>query len=688
MPDNMKNQYSQFKEKRDELAEIIHKASQIMEALSMPKFADRLSVLRRQVDNDSFKIQIVGTFKNGKSTFINALIGEDVLPTKALPCTAVINELKYGETKRAVLHFRNPLPERLLADIPEPTLAHMKAYGMKDVPPMEIEYDHMDRYVTIPVNGDPEEISLSSPYQTVELFYPSEYLKDGVEIIDSPGLNESDARTNVTLEYLERADAVIFLLDATKACAADEMEMVEGTLTDMGFDDMFFVLNKIDAVPAKERADVVTFVNKTVGSYTPHDIYPVAALKAVEARTGVDRDGDELSTEECGKLLAKSGMIPFEERLTTFLTQDKGRIKLARPARELNSIIVKEALHNAVPAQRKMLDTNLTELQRRRADAEPRLRELESQKEQLYNTLTLRIKNSQNDLRRAIMDYYQSMITSVPKWIEQYEPANKPGFASKRKVQECTEELVNYVTEKLKTNFTEWNTGTMQPLVAEKVAYIFDSTEQDLGSVMDSIEQVNASMSGISPAMHAVKPWERVAGAGLTLVLPGAAAGVDMMTQGFNAASFGKNIAIDLGVFTGMCLLASMVPIIGWIGMIGLVWRGISQGKAGNLKKIKAAVTEEVVKSLTANARPKAEELSQELAEKLMRIAVGTVEVLDGQIADVRHQVDSIIADLKEGQQAVDRKRHMLDACDNDLQQLSEQLSAMVFELVGLTSTK
>ena len=186
---NNYQEYSWFKDKKALLASLLNDSSSIIEDLAMPRFAENLHQLSRKVDSDAFKIQIVGTFKNGKSTFINALLGEDILPTRVLPCTAVINEIKYGEEKRAVLHFRNPLPEKLLSCIPEATLKHIQAYGMKDVPPMEIEYDQIDQYVVIPVDGDPEEISLTSPYLSVELFYPSALLKEGVEIIDSPGFN-------------------------------------------------------------------------------------------------------------------------------------------------------------------------------------------------------------------------------------------------------------------------------------------------------------------------------------------------------------------------------------------------------------------------------------------------------------------------------------------------------------------
>ena len=278
--------------------------------------------MSQKVHSDSFKIQLVGTFKNGKSTFINALLGEDILPTRILPCTAVVSEVKYGDSKKAILHFRNPLPDKLIDCIPEATLNHMRKHGMKNVPPMEIEYDRIDEYVTIPIDGDPEEISMMSPYMSVELFYPSTLLKEGVEIIDSPGLNEADERTRVTLDYLDKADAIIVLLDATKLCSKDEMETIENILLAKGFNDMFFVVNFMDRIPARERGDVEKFAKAKLNGYSKNDIYYISALQAVDAKI----EGDDAK-------YINSGMKAFEDRLTVFLTKDKGRIKLVQPSK-------------------------------------------------------------------------------------------------------------------------------------------------------------------------------------------------------------------------------------------------------------------------------------------------------------------------------------------------------------------
>ena len=193
--------YAMFKKKQEELSDMLKESSEIIASLKMEHYKENLEKLGDKVHNETFKIMVVGTFKNGKSTFINSFLGEEILPAYAVPCTAVINEVKYGKEKRAILHFRSPLPEQMQKGIPAKTLAHMKKYDMKDIPPLEIPYNEIEDYAVIPMGKDPAEILLESPYEKIELFWPLPLLENGVEIIDSPGLNEAGTRTRVTVEY-------------------------------------------------------------------------------------------------------------------------------------------------------------------------------------------------------------------------------------------------------------------------------------------------------------------------------------------------------------------------------------------------------------------------------------------------------------------------------------------------------
>ena len=269
-----------FHAQRKHLGSMLSKTADITTELNMSSDSDNLDKLSTKVNNDTFKIQVIGSFKSGKSTFINSLLGEDVLPAFSWPTTAVINEVKYGESKEAILYFRNPLPENLPQSISPKALAHIKKYGKEDIPPLHIDYSELEEYVVIPMGEDAKEMLLESPYEKVELFWPLGMLKEGVEIIDSPGLNEAKTRTRVTMDYLTKADAILFVTMADKLCGMDEVDFIENNLKEFGFTDPFFIVNHFDNIPGRDKDGIVRFAKMRLSKYTTNDIFFISALQA------------------------------------------------------------------------------------------------------------------------------------------------------------------------------------------------------------------------------------------------------------------------------------------------------------------------------------------------------------------------------------------------------------------------
>lgn len=664
------NDFSWYKEKKDIIVDLLRKSSGIIEDISLDQYAEALRQLERKVGNDTFRIQIVGTFKNGKSTFINALLGEDILPSKALPCTAVINEIKYGETKRAVLNFRNPLPERLLSDIPAPTLEHMKAHGMKDVPPMDIEYDRMEDYVTIPVDGDQDEISLKSPYLSVELYYPSPFLKEGVEIVDSPGLNENDERSAVTFSYLDKADAIIFLLDATRACAQDEMDTIESILLPKGFSDMFFAVNRFDLIRPKEKNEVRKFVEDKVRKYTTNEIFCLSALQALDGK--IDNDQE---------LLEESGFMPFEKRLAEFLDKDKGKIKLAKPARELKHILANEALFKSIPSQRAQLNTNLQLLRARYEAIQPQLVQYESQKENLKRDLALKVERKENNIARAIATQFREIANLIPAWIEEFEPKTDPGlFAKRRQLDRIADEITAYVSEKIKNVFNTWNQEVLIPLVEESANEIFESTDDMVKGILNGIDSLQDQISGTQKPQDTSSGWVRAFGvAGMCC---GFYAGASMLTGHFDFKEVAKSLAVQVGVSSGLLLLGLANPILGIAATAGVIWDAINRGGKVAVRRVKSDLTPVIRNSVYESAPEKASEIVAKIDKEFQQSISTAVKAIDMKIDDLKSQVAAVIEEKEKGQEYADRRLAMLDSSEKELQHICNELDTFVMSLV------
>ncbi|NCC36113.1 MAG: hypothetical protein EOM24_29480, partial [Chloroflexia bacterium] len=110
--------------RRDTLAGYLNQLLAQLHALQLSDEHTNALNLLQVINRDTFKLLIMGEFKTGKSTFINALLREKVLPSYATPTTAIINEVKYGAQRRALLHFND-----------------------EDKQPMEIPVDQLEEYV-------------------------------------------------------------------------------------------------------------------------------------------------------------------------------------------------------------------------------------------------------------------------------------------------------------------------------------------------------------------------------------------------------------------------------------------------------------------------------------------------------------------------------------------------------------
>lgn len=663
---------NQFRVQREHLGSMLSQASSVIHDLNMTSASENLDKLSQKVHNDTFKIQVVGTFKNGKSTFINSLLGEAVLPAYALPCTAVINEVKYGETKKAVLHFRNPLPPKLPESISLKALAHMQEHNMVDIPPLEVDYSELQDYVVIPMGKDPKEMLLESPYEKVELFWPLDMLKEGVEIIDSPGLEEDETRTRVTMNYLTQADAILFVLTADRLCSRAEMDFIENNLQDAGFTDPFFIVNRFDLIPDSEKEGVMNFAKMKLGEYSTNEIFYVSAQQALDAQINKDN-----------ALYEQSRMAMMTKRLSEFLTRDKGKIKLSQPARELKRILNNEALYKVIPGQKAMLDSSLDDVKARYETTKPQLESLKQKKEQAISKLTLRIEQSKHEFKRAVHQNALSVIGMIPGWINAYEPKASIGLIpTNAKISAVVVEISDYVNKKILEQQKKWREEVMIPLVNEKSAYIFDSSEQDLTKLYEEIDEISIKVSGnkdIEP--QKVPVWQRIAGAagGLLIGCPDVAVAAGM--SGINKELI-KNIALVLGTEAVLGLFIGFTnPFVLLGGIIAAIMGGGFTGRAA-VNAVKTKLSDKFVSAISNSADANSTKIVESITTKLTGLAGNISTALDNDINQAEQQVKGIIAEMEQGKANVQNRKQTLVSCETKITALSTELDAFTFELI------
>lgn len=670
--------YESFKEfaaKQDELEQMIKDTQSDMELLDVERAVTRLGELRAKVASDTFKIMVMGDFKTGKSTFINALLGEEILPAFATPTTAIINEIKYGEEPKAVLHYLNPQPAELYDGVPEPALAYIKTHEGEEIPPATIPVDEIEDYVVIPMGMDPRDVSKQSPFAKVELFWPLDILKDGVEIVDSPGLKESPVRTQVTMNYLSNADAVIFAISALAAGAKDNIDFIERTLPQYGITEqsLFCVVNRFNQVRNdRERAKVKAFVDDLMKPYTSH-LYYINALAGLEGR----ERGDEA-------LLEESKIPVVEHELARYLANDRGKVKLATPAREAVRCIRRDILEDVIPQRRRALALGLDELKERYAAAKPEIDKLDQQRQLIVAKAEALINGMEPDVRRYAISYFNELPTQVRAWVDEYTPQTEVSpnpLHLKRDVNALATELNDYLMQKLDEETRAWMAGPFAKLVEDKALSLQDSLEERLDDFYVSLDEVKLGVTGGNPEeTPGIPTWQRVAAGVAGLYAGGVGLAIIGSSEGFSK-EYVKNAGLLAGgsfvlAFLGLFNPVTIVLLIG-----GSTLFSLNNSRDSAVNSTKKSAVDQYCKTLAEKGDELVDSAVKGAMDNLSKIKDAISQSISGEIDQMQTELEGVIAEMEKGKENVDHQRAQLDEYEKDLRTKADTLDTFIFEL-------
>ncbi|OSS41474.1 putative GTPase [Desulfurella amilsii] len=266
------------------LEQAIQSSIQALKAL--PLDFSHLSAIEDKIQSKQFNFVVIGQFKRGKSTLINALIGKDILPISVLPLTSIVTIINYGEQK-AVVCF--------------------KGGSCKNIELNEISF-----FVTEKYNPNNK---LNVEY--VEIFYPADFLKNSVRIIDTPGIGSVyEHNSDVSYQFLPKADASLFVLSPDPPITQAEIEFLKDA--QKYIDKFFFLLNKIDNFKPNELKEIIEFNRSVIENLVSKkvDIIPISAKLAQEARFESNKDKQEQSNIE--KLYHRLDNFIKEEQASVF----------------------------------------------------------------------------------------------------------------------------------------------------------------------------------------------------------------------------------------------------------------------------------------------------------------------------------------------------------------------------------
>jgi small GTP-binding protein len=362
-----------FFEKRDEVVRALRGLGDVATSLGTKTLRDRVDrELVRKLDEDRFHLVVVGEFNHGKTTFVNALLGEQALPTGVTPTTATIHHIRW-------------------ADKPEATVVSAKG-ERRSIPFGEA------KGFAVGGGASAEEVDY------LEIGYPATLLKERILLVDTPGVNDlSLQRADITYSYIPRADAVLFLLDAGQILKESERVFLNDKLLKASRDKIVFVITKWDLLSSDEQREALAYAKNHLSTLVKDPVvFPVSAETALSG----NREG--------------SGLPELVAHITRFLAEERGRILLDNALGE--GLGLSELLSKGVDARRRSILMKTDEIDRRIAALEKDLTGQSGTIEQRRMAIREDVSGIKASARKDLDRFVDDVCRQLPNVIDAAKP--------------------------------------------------------------------------------------------------------------------------------------------------------------------------------------------------------------------------------------------------------------------------
>ncbi|MBN1632561.1 MAG: dynamin family protein [Ignavibacteria bacterium] len=344
---------------------------------------ENINFLLNKLEINSVNFAVLGQFKRGKSSFINSILGEDILPSAVLPLTSVITVVKYKKKFSAQIFFHDG--------------------SIKNV-----SSDKLTLYISEMHN--PEN---TKNVKYAEVGYPNDLLKKGITFIDTPGIGSSfTSNTLLTYEYIPKIDAAILVTSPDPVLSEIEVEFLNEIFKVS--DNVFIVLNKIDYLKEKELAEIIEFTKNIISRRYPgyeFKLFPVSSSQALASKI----KGNKKETEK--------SRVPVFERFLAEYFETRSKILLYKSVtRQFGNLI--RRLETEFELEKKSYAIPLEELEKRNNRLNELLNQILTGEDEIYERIKKDLNNIYLKIQRKIIDNGNDLNRKIKKKIKEYSLNN------------------------------------------------------------------------------------------------------------------------------------------------------------------------------------------------------------------------------------------------------------------------
>jgi hypothetical protein len=615
---------------REGLAALAEEVEAVAAGVGLETQAAGLAAIAAQVRDERFRVLVVGEFSAGKSTTVNALLGRELLPNLPVETTAVLTEVTDADPDAGVD----------LIPLDGSAMVHIAADG-----------SFADR-LEAAIRVDP---TAPNPWAKVIVRWPLPLCRDGVTIVDTPGLNATPEREQLTFDALRTADAVVFVQSSLQAMSATEQAVIEAYLDTK---DPLWVFTYIDAVRPRDRPALAQDLAAKLARLRPHHpgdqrrIFFVNALGAMAARDGGDLDQAELD---------RSGFAEFEAALIDLLVRDAQRMKVLSPARDLLVAIIR--LRGGIPAQLALLDLEVGDLTAKVGQARLRLDDQQRRAEVALDALRLALDDAARWAEDQVECWLHDQAAARPVAAAEVQTTTHLKIDVRPKVLEGQkQEIAEQVAAEFSRHIRDMFKTYCHDQLAAGLVVRLEAAAHDVGTAVDELHQelediVDVTGPGLPGATNAAGVTARAVFGG---VLGGPVAIFAGSTVGARAAVLSSMPMAVLGA------LAAFTPV----GMGALAVSMASQVaitmvlKDKTERKLKEEVLAGLHLDLAARARSTAARFGEDLRQQIGQWTAAAEGALLAPVAARREELASAMEVAASDERAVATHRAALLACD------------------------
>ncbi|MDD7633016.1 MAG: dynamin family protein [Parabacteroides sp.] len=412
-----------------------------------PYINEILTETHDELINNEFKITVVGEFSSGKSTFLNAIIGQDVLPHGL------------NETTATVTYIHNvPLDDSRLNNV-------CVRFREQSKPDYNLSLTNNPKALKDYVTTTAEKYNVAKEIASVELFLHFMDIDDPIVLIDTPGLNGvAEGHKEITLHEIKQSHASICLFHV-RGMGDSDLHFIKELLKYQ--ETVFFVLNAIDDIKLHEETigDRMEAFKKDIAKYVYEDkqvpdlVYGISSLKALTSRDKTiprlySDDKADLCDEDRKHLLIESKFPELEKDLFQFFNNSERekrfyssicqRLEQVIDSFEnitTNDLKIRQAASEDIPAKQNLVD---------------RIKSVNDKdvtfKAKIKQTVTLKITDLQRELYEEVDKELNAELSSMNALIrnftvEEAEQASRNNQLGKRLGTFCSAQATSLIDQ-------------------------------------------------------------------------------------------------------------------------------------------------------------------------------------------------------------------------------------------------